>query len=86
MDLQRWTRHGHDHPGCQPLWERTIIVRDPSGVERAYVDQQSPQGVTRLVNFSIPTGGDYSILVRNTENEQVDYTLTVQDALTPVGP
>ena len=69
-----------------PFGSALIIVRDPSGVERAYVDQQSPQGVTRLVNFSIPTGGDYSILVRNTENEQVDYTLTVQDALTPVAP
>ncbi|HEX2992160.1 MAG TPA: hypothetical protein VHO49_15850 [Anaerolineales bacterium] len=69
-----------------PFGSALIIVRDPSGVERAYVDQQSPQGVTRLVNFSIPTEGDYSILVRNTENEQVDYTLTVQDALTPVAP
>lgn len=69
-----------------PFGSALIIVRDPSGVERAYVDQQSPQGVTRLVNFSIPTEGDYSILVRNTENEQVNYTLTVQDALTPVAP
>lgn len=69
-----------------PFGSALIILRDPQGVERAYVDQQSPQGVTRLVNFSIPTGGDYSILVRNTENEQVNYTLTVHDALTPVAP
>ena len=69
-----------------PFGSALIIVRDPSGVERAYVDQQSPQGVTRLVNFTIPSAGDYSILVRNTENEQVDYTLTLQDALTPVPP
>jgi hypothetical protein len=59
-----------------------IIVRDPSGVDRAYVDEQSP-GVARLVNFQIPTSEEYTILVRNTRNTQVDYTLTVQDALTP---
>jgi hypothetical protein len=62
-----------------------IILRDPSGVERAYVDEQS-LGVARLVNFSIPTDGDYSILVRNTQNTQVNYTLTVQDAATPPPP
>ena len=68
-----------------PFGSALLIVRDPSGVERAYVDEQSP-GVARLVNFSIPTEGDYTILVRNAANEQVDYTLTVQDALTPPPP
>lgn len=67
-----------------PFGSALIIVRDPSGVERAYVDQQKSQGVAVLVNFSIPTGGDYAILVRNAANEQVDYTFTIQDALTPV--
>lgn len=67
-----------------PFGGALIIVRDPSGVERAYVDQQKSPGVAVLVNFSIPSAGDYTILVRNTLNEQVDYTLTVQDALTPV--
>ena len=59
-----------------------IIVQDPSGVDRAYVDEQSP-GVARLVNFQVPTSEEYTILVRNTRNTQVDYTLSVQDALTP---
>ena len=63
-----------------------IIVRDPSGVDRAYMDQQKSPGVTQLVDFFIPTNGDYTILVRNAANEQVDYTLTVQDALTPPPP
>ncbi|HJS18163.1 MAG TPA: hypothetical protein VJ785_05420 [Anaerolineales bacterium] len=68
-----------------PFGSALLILRDPSGVEQAYVDEQSP-GVARLVNFSIPTDGDYTILVRNAQNEQVDYTLTVQDALTPPPP
>ena len=68
-----------------PFGSALLIVRDPSGVQRAYVDEQSP-GVARLVNFPIPTDGDYTILVRNAANEQVDYTLTVQDALTPPPP
>jgi hypothetical protein len=49
------------------------------------VDEQSP-GVARLVDFQIPTEGNYTILVRNPQNSQVDYTLTVQDALTPPPP
>ena len=68
-----------------PFASALLIVRDPSGVERAYIDEQSP-GVAILANFFIPTEGDYTILVRNTRNEQVDYTLTVQDALTPAPP
>jgi len=68
-----------------PLGTALIIVRDPSGVEQAYVDEQTP-GVARLVNFDIPTSGDYTILVRNTQNTQVDYMLTIQDALTPPPP
>lgn len=67
-----------------PFGSALFIVRDPSGVERAYVDQQKSPGVAVLVNFSIPTSGDYTILVRNAANEQVDYTFTIQDALTPV--
>ena len=70
----------------RPFGSALMILKDPSGVEREYVDKQSPQGVTRLVNFTIPTEGDYTILVRNAANEQVDYTLTVQDALTPPPP
>lgn len=69
-----------------PFGSALIIVRDSSGVDRAYVDQQKSPGVTQLVDFFIPTEGDYTILVRNTANEQVDYTLTVQDALTPPPP
>jgi hypothetical protein len=68
-----------------PFGSALLIVRDPSGVDQAYVDEQSP-GVARLVNFTIPTDGDYTILVRNAQNQQVDYTLTVQDALTPPPP
>lgn len=67
-----------------PFGSALIIVRDPSGVDRAYVDQQKSPGVAVLVNFFIPTHGDYTIWVRNSANEQVDYTLTVQDALTPI--
>jgi hypothetical protein len=65
-----------------PFGSALLIVRDPSGVDQAYVDEQSP-GIARLVNFFIPTDGDYTILVRNAKNEQVNYTLTVQNALTP---
>lgn len=68
-----------------PFGDALIILFDPSGVQREYVEQQSP-GVARLVNFFIPTEGDYTILVRNTRNEPVDYTLTIQDALTPPPP
>lgn len=68
-----------------PYGDALIILRDPTGVDRAYVEQQSP-GVARLVNFNIATPGDYTILVRNATNEQVNYTLTVQDALTPPPP
>jgi len=68
-----------------PYGDALIILRDPSGVECAYVEQQSP-GIARLVNFNIATSGDYKILVRNAKNEQVNYTLTVQDALTPPPP
>ena len=69
-----------------PFGGALIIVRDPSGVDRAYMDEQKRPGITQLVNFLIPTAGDYTILVRNVANEQVDYTLTVQDALTPPPP
>ena len=69
-----------------PFGSALIILKDPSGVDRAYVDQQIRQGMTQLVNFSIPTSGDYTIWVRNQVNEPADYTLTVQDALTPPPP
>jgi hypothetical protein len=69
-----------------PFGSALIIVRDPSGVDRAYMDQQKSPGITQLVDFFIPTEDDYTILVRNAANEQVDYTLTVQDALTPPPP
>jgi hypothetical protein len=67
-----------------PFGGALIIVRDPSGIERAYVDQQKSPGVAILAGFFIPTDGDYTILVRNAVNEQANYTLTVQDALTPI--
>jgi hypothetical protein len=69
-----------------PFGAALIIVKDPAGVDRAYRDQQKSPGITQLVNFFIPTAGDYTILVRNVANQQVDYTLTVQDALTPPPP
>jgi hypothetical protein len=69
-----------------PFGDALIIVKDPSGVDRAYMDQQKSPGITQLVNFFVPTGGDYTIWVRNAANQQVDYTLTVQDALTPPPP
>ena len=69
-----------------PFGGALIILKDPSGVDRAYMDEQTRPGVTQLVNFSIPTEGDYTIWVRNVANEQADYTLTVQDALTPPPP
>ena len=68
-----------------PFGDALLILFDPSGVQREYVEQQS-SGVARLVNFFIPTEGDYTIFVRNARNEQADYTLTVQDALTPPPP
>lgn len=68
-----------------PYGDALIILFDPSGVQRAYVEQQSP-GIARLVNFNIATSGDYKIWVRNAVNEQVNYTLTVQDVLTPPPP
>lgn len=68
-----------------PFGDALLILFDPSGVQREYVEQQSP-GMARLVNYTIPTSGDYTILVRNAKNEQVDYRLTVQDALTPPPP
>lgn len=68
-----------------PFGDALLILIDPSGVQREYVEQQSP-GIARLVNYNIPTSGDYTILVRNAKNEQVDYTLTVQDAVTPPPP
>jgi len=61
------------------------MLRDPTDVERAYADEQTI-GVARMVNYNIPTAGDYTILVRNTQNSQVNYTLTVQDARTPPPP
>ena len=69
-----------------PFGDALIIVKDPSGVDRAYMDQQTSPGITQLVNFFIPTEGDYTIWVRNAANQQVDYTLTVQDVLTPPPP
>lgn len=65
-----------------PYGDALLILYDPDGVERAYVEQQDP-GIVRLVNYNIPTSGDYTIWVRNAKNEEVNYTLTVQDVLTP---
>lgn len=60
-----------------PYGEALIILRDPSGVDREYVDAQSGSE-ERLVNYTIPTAGKYSILVRNSRNSEVNYTLTVE--------
>jgi hypothetical protein len=57
--------------------EALIILRDPDGIDREYVDAQSGRE-ERLVNYTIPTDGNYSILVRNTLNSQVKYTLTLE--------
>ena len=65
-----------------PYGEALIILKDPSGVDREYVDAQSGSE-ERLVNYTIPTTGKYSILVRNSRNSQVDYTLTVEGMKNP---
>jgi hypothetical protein len=63
-----------------PYGEAVLILRDPAGVDREYVDAQSGSE-ERLVNYTIPTAGEYSILVRNSNNTQVDYTLTVEGVM-----
>ena len=60
-----------------PFGEALIIIRDPDGIDRAYVDSQGGSE-ERLVNYTIPTDGKYSILVRNSLNTEVNYTLTVE--------
>jgi hypothetical protein len=66
-----------------PFGDALIILQDMNGIERAYVDTQSGSE-ERLVNFTIPTDGRYTILIRNTHNTQVDYTLTVEGGKSPV--
>jgi len=65
-----------------PFGEALIMLQDTNGVERAYVDSQSGSE-ERLVNFTIPTNDRYTILVRNTLNIQVDYTLTIEGTKSP---
>lgn len=60
-----------------PYGEALIILRDPDGIDREYIDAQSGSE-ERLVNYTIPTDGNYSILVRNSLNSQVNYTLTLE--------
>ena len=62
-----------------PFGNGLIILLDPNGVEREYVDVQVG-GEERLVNYQIPSDGDYTIRVRNTNNDQANYTLTVESA------
>jgi hypothetical protein len=60
-----------------PYGEALIILKDPDGVDREYVDAQSGSK-EHLINYTIPTDGEYSILVRNSLNSQVNYKLTVE--------
>jgi len=60
-----------------PYGESLIMVFDPSGVQREYVDAQTGRE-ERLMNYAIPESGDYKIVVRNLNNERTDYTLTVE--------
>jgi len=62
--------------------EALIILRDPDGIDREYVDAKSGRE-ERLVNYTIPTDGNYSILVRNTLNTPVKYTLTLEGTKNP---
>jgi hypothetical protein len=62
-----------------PYGESLIMIFDPSGVQREYVDAQGGRE-ERLMNYSIPSGGDYMIVVRNLNNERTDYTLRVEDS------
>lgn len=56
-----------------------LMLFDPDQVQCEYVDAQRG-GEERLMNYTIPDDGDYTIFVRNSNNEQADYTLTVEDA------
>jgi hypothetical protein len=60
-----------------PFGEALLFLIDPQGVEREYVDAQSGSE-ERLMFYEIPTAGDYTIAVRNTENTQTDYRLSVE--------
>jgi hypothetical protein len=57
-----------------------LIVFDAEGVQRQYIEAQTP-GEARLLNYSIPDDREYTLFVRNQNNTRADYTLTVQ----PVG-
>jgi hypothetical protein len=65
-----------------PYGSSLIILYDSTGVQREYIDAQS-DGKARLINYHIPDGSDYIILVRNTKNTEVEYTLTVEAAESP---
>lgn len=60
-----------------PYGDALLMLLDANKVEREYVDAQGGRE-ERLVNYTIPDDSDYTILVRNTKNEQTDYTLTVE--------
>lgn len=62
-----------------PYGEALLMLFDPGGTQREYVDAQTGRE-ERLMNYTIPDDGDYTILVRNTKNEPADYTLTVEAA------
>jgi hypothetical protein len=60
-----------------PYGEGLIIFFDPKGIQREYVDAQHGRE-ERLVNYYVPDDGDYTIFVRNSNNTQVDYRLTLE--------
>jgi hypothetical protein len=60
-----------------PFGEALILLFDPQGVEREYVDAQSGSE-ERMMFYEIPTAGEYIIAVRNTENTQADYRLSIE--------
>jgi hypothetical protein len=56
-----------------------LIVLDAEGVQRQYVEAQTP-GEARLLNFSIADDREYTLFVRNQNNTRTGYRLTVQPA------
>ncbi|HMQ33672.1 MAG TPA: hypothetical protein PKD53_23270, partial [Chloroflexaceae bacterium] len=59
-----------------PGGDALLLVFDPGGVRREYVDAQTgPQ--ERLLGYEIPSAGAYRLVVRNTHNTPTSYTLAV---------
>lgn len=80
-EVGTWTVRGSSTPldvilDVGPNGNALILVHDAQNIQTAYVDAQSgPE--ERLINFFVPDGEVYTILVQNSNNTQVDYELTV---------